>query len=92
MKQHRDDAIVTSAAKSLLARTRVAPLMFVATREGLLCRCGAALEMVGYLRLQSFYMAHMPGYPGAPNSFALNEPITEAWALAVIADAMERLS
>lgn len=86
------DVIVRMAAKDLLQRTRVASLMFAATKEAFVARCAAALEMAGHTDMQGFYRQHIRGYPDAPNSFNLTEAPTEAWALAVIEDALARLN
>jgi hypothetical protein len=82
------------AAKGMLQRTRLAPLMYAATKEAFLARCAAALEMAGHVEnyRMNFYAAHVPEYPGTLMFPGLLEEPTAEWCEAVISDALARLS
>lgn len=76
----------TEKAYSLLQETARAPHTFCQTKEALLARCSAILEMVDVFEVE-FYARHL-----AFKGHEVDEQYTSEWAAKVLEDAHRQLS
>lgn len=72
-------------ARQILQDTAQRPTMFCASREALLARCSAILEMADVFD-PAFYVRH---FPNSYDECVL--PLTAVWAKDVLTDALQQL-